>query len=60
MSAFIKGADLSSLLETEERGGRFFDPDGREGDALGILADHGVNLIRNRTSGMVTKIRTTK
>jgi len=48
MNAFIKGADLSCLLETEERGGRFFDPDGREGDALSILADQGVNLIRLR------------
>ena len=43
----IKGADLSSLLEVEEAGGRFFDQ-GREMSAPLILREHGVNLIRLR------------
>ena len=48
MSGFIRGADLSTLAETEARGARFFDPEGREGDAMSILARHGVNLVRLR------------
>ena len=48
MSAFLRGADLSSLPEVESCGGRFFDRDGREDDALRILARSGVNLVRLR------------
>ena len=58
----IKGADVSSLLEVEENGGRFFDrttgsgqqageasvSPAAEEDALVILKRHGVNLIRLR------------
>ena len=43
----IKGADISSLLEVEENGGRFFDH-GHEMSAPLILKNHGVNLIRLR------------
>ena len=43
----IKGADLSTLLEVEECGGRFFD-EGAEGDAMRILKDHGIGLVRLR------------
>ena len=31
IDGFIKGADVSSLLEVEEAGGRFFDEAGRNG-----------------------------
>ena len=48
MNAFLKGADLSTLLEVERCGGRFFDLDGREDDAMSILARRGVNHVRLR------------
>lgn len=48
MNEFIKGADLSTLLEVERCGGRFYDRDGREDDAMSILARHGVNHVRLR------------
>ena len=49
----IKGADISSLLEVEQNGGKFYDQSPENGrpeaeDALSILARHGVNLIRLR------------
>lgn len=47
MEGFIKGMDLSSLLEVEECGGRFYDC-GKEGDALTILKGYGMNLLRLR------------
>lgn len=47
MSGFIKGMDLSSLLEVEEHGGRFSDENG-PGDAMTILRRHGMDLVRLR------------
>ena len=47
MEQWIKGMDLSSLLEVEECGGAFSDG-GRPGDAMRILKDHGMNLVRLR------------
>ncbi|MGN1147486.1 MAG: arabinogalactan endo-beta-1,4-galactanase [Lachnospiraceae bacterium] len=44
---FIKGMDISTLLEVERCGGRFFD-NGVEKDALSILEDYGVNAVRLR------------
>ena len=44
---FIKGADLS-FLEQVEQGGGVFTEGGEEGDALDILAGHGINYIRLR------------
>ena len=46
--AFIKGADVSTLLEVTERGGRFFRAGGTPGNALDILGENGFNLIRLR------------
>ena len=43
----IKGADISSLLEVEQNGGRFYDQ-GQEMPAPLILKRRGVNLIRLR------------
>ena len=47
MSEFIKGVDLSTLLEVERCGGKFFDH-GKEGDVLDILKSYGVNSVRLR------------
>jgi len=44
----IRGADISSLQRAEELGAKYFDENGRQGDALQILQDHGVNAIRLR------------
>lgn len=47
MNKWIKGMDLSSLLEVERAGGRFFC-DGMQMDAMDILKEHGMNLVRLR------------
>ena len=47
MEAFIKGMDLSTLLEVEACGGRFSDGGAPE-DALALLARYGMNLLRLR------------
>ena len=47
MSEWIKGMDLSSLLEVERCGGTFYDG-GIRGDALDILQSYGMNLVRLR------------
>lgn len=45
---FIKGMDISSLPEIEEKGGKYFDFDGRECDVLQLIKENGVNYIRLR------------
>jgi arabinogalactan endo-1,4-beta-galactosidase len=45
MSTFVKGADVSHLLQIEDHGGRFY-AEGVQKDLLQILKDHGVNAIR--------------
>ncbi len=47
MKDWIKGMDLSTLLEVEECGGRFSDG-GVPGDAMEILRRYGMNLVRLR------------
>ena len=47
MGDFIKGMDLSSLLEVERMGGRYFDQ-GTPDDAITILKGYGMNLVRLR------------
>lgn len=47
MSGFLKGADLSTLLEVEACGGRFSDR-GEPGGAMEILKRYGMNLVRLR------------
>lgn len=44
---FVKGMDLSTLLEVEACGGRFFDGGVRE-DPVAILKKYGTNLVRLR------------
>ena len=45
---FIIGADVSTLTEVERHGGKFSDTEGRPGNALHILRDHGVDWVRLR------------
>lgn len=47
MENWIKGMDVSTLLEVERCGGRFFDH-GHSGDALEILKNYGANMVRLR------------
>ncbi len=43
---FIFGVDLSSIIEVENAGGKFYDEDGNETDIFELLADYGVNYVR--------------
>ena len=45
---FIKGMDVSSLMELENLGAKFYDADGDERDLLSILQEYGTNAIRLR------------
>lgn len=47
MSRFIKGMDISTLLEVEKLGGKFYD-NGVEQELLSILKNYGVNAVRLR------------
>lgn len=47
MDKYIKGADLSTLLEVERCGGKFYD-EGKQDDAIAILKRYGFNAIRLR------------
>ena len=47
MSDFIKGMDISTLLEVEKLGGKFYK-DGIEMELLSILETYGVNYVRLR------------
>ena len=47
MSKFIKGMDLSTLLELERCGAKYYE-DGKEKDILDIMKEHDVVTIRIR------------
>lgn len=47
MKTPILGADVSSLLEVERCGGKFYDK-GKQGDPLAILKKHGFGAVRLR------------
>ena len=47
-SNFIRGADISTLYEIEDKGGIYKNKDGKEEDLLKILKDSGVNWVRLR------------
>lgn len=47
MRKWFKGMDVSTLLEVERLGGRFYDH-GKEDDAMNILKNYGMNLVRLR------------
>ncbi|SKC81188.1 glycoside hydrolase family 53 protein [Krasilnikoviella flava] len=42
----VRGGDLSGLAKNEDHGATYADVDGTPGDAVQILADHGMNLGR--------------
>ncbi len=42
------GTDISFLPELENKGMKFYDLDGKEKDAIGILKNHGFNYVRLR------------
>ena len=44
----ILGADISSLKKSEDLGGVYMETDGQPGDAVRILAAHGMNYARLR------------
>jgi arabinogalactan endo-1,4-beta-galactosidase len=44
----IRGADISSLKKSEDKGGVYYDEHGTPADALQILHDHGMNYARIR------------
>lgn len=46
--SFIKGADISSLEAVEDCGGKFYDFDGKETDAISFLMGNGCNYFRLR------------
>lgn len=47
MSDWVRGMDISSLLEVEQCGGKFYDQ-GKMGDAIDILKKYGMNMVRLR------------
>lgn len=44
----IIGVDMSSIIEVEQKGGKFFNDEGKEQDVFEILSDKGVNYVRIR------------
>lgn len=52
---FLLGGDITELTYVEECGGKFFDPQGREKDALQIMAENGMNLARIRVYNQTGK-----
>ncbi|HEU4328977.1 MAG TPA: arabinogalactan endo-1,4-beta-galactosidase [Roseiflexaceae bacterium] len=58
----IRGGDLSGLKKNEDFGAVYYDAQGRPGDAMRILRDHGMNYVRlkvwvNPTDGYNNKPR---
>lgn len=45
---FIKGADISTLLEAEQHGAKFYNQNGQQQDAIAVLKANGVNYVRLR------------
>lgn len=45
---FYVGGDLSSIIEVEENGGKFYDYDGNEKDVFEILKENGMDSVRIR------------
>lgn len=48
MHKFIIGMDITSILETQRLGGKFFDEEGKEKHLLALLKEQNVNSIRLR------------
>lgn len=54
-TSFIKGADISSLDAVEDYGGKYYDFDGNETDAIQFLMENGCNYFRLRVWNNPTK-----
>ncbi len=48
MTDFIKGMDISTILEEEECGAIYYDREGNKGDLFDILEKYGCNYVRLR------------
>ncbi len=48
VSDYLRGGDISMLNYVEDLGAKFYDANGNERDALDILAENGVNIVRLR------------
>lgn len=46
--SYLRGGDISMLDYVEDLGAKFYDTDGSEKDALDIMQQHGVNIVRLR------------
>ena len=44
----LKGGDISELTYIEQKGGKYYDASGKQGDCLDILSVNGMNLVRLR------------
>ena len=56
---FIKGADISTLLEAEQHGAKFYNQNGQQQDAIAILKANGVKRVacgRRRVSAISAPI----
>lgn len=56
---FLKGGEISKLTYVEDRGGKFYDENGQEGDALQIMAENGFNFARIRVLNNPGKVTET-
>ncbi|MBR7376347.1 glycosyl hydrolase 53 family protein, partial [Klebsiella pneumoniae] len=45
---FIKGADISTLLDAVKHGATFYDQNNQRKDPIAILKENGVNYVRLR------------
>lgn len=45
---YIKGADISTLIEVENCGGKYFDENGKEVELLSFIKSRGINSVRIR------------
>lgn len=52
---FLYGGDITQLNYVEDNGGKYYDFDGTEKDALDILAENGINAVRIRLSNTTGK-----
>ncbi|MGN0162310.1 MAG: glycosyl hydrolase 53 family protein [Candidatus Ornithomonoglobus sp.] len=52
---FLQGGDITQANYIASLGGTYYDPDGKEGDPVSILAENGVGLARIRLSNTTGK-----
>lgn len=52
---FLYGADTTQLNYVEDLGGKYYDFDGAEKDAMDILSENGINAVRIRLSNNTGK-----